>query len=103
MHIFFGQNLSYATGALSLPQLTDFGLTNRLGHFRCKLLNHHVRHKILWYSLQVREILAEYDAHFCPMSLDEAYLDLTEHLEKRKTMTESERTFYQVIIHNCLL
>ena len=45
----------------------------------------------------MREILKEYDPNFCPMSLDEAYLDLTDHLEKRKTMSEEERTYMQVI------
>ncbi|XP_059095948.1 DNA polymerase kappa-like isoform X3 [Tigriopus californicus] len=33
-------------------------------------------------SRQVRAVFREYDANFCPMSLDEAYLDLTEHLEE---------------------
>ena len=41
--------------------------------------------------------MKEYDPNFCPMSLDEAYLDLTDHLEKRKTMSEEERTYMQVI------
>ena len=45
----------------------------------------------------MREILKEYDPNFCPMSLDEAYLDLTDHLEKRKTMAEEERTYMEVI------
>lgn len=44
-------------------------------------------------SKQVREILGVYDPYFCPMSLDEAYFDLTDHLEKRKVMSEDERTF----------
>ena len=44
-------------------------------------------------SKQVRSIMADYDPHFCPMSLDEAYLDITEHLEKRQTLEETERTF----------
>ena len=34
-------------------------------------------------SSQVREILAEYDQNFVPMSLDEAYLDLTDYLKRR--------------------
>ncbi|XP_071952086.1 DNA polymerase kappa-like isoform X2 [Antedon mediterranea] len=45
-------------------------------------------------SKQVREILKEYDPNFCPMSLDEAYFDLTEHLVKRKSLTDKQRTFY---------
>ncbi|XP_033634721.1 DNA polymerase kappa-like isoform X2 [Asterias rubens] len=44
-------------------------------------------------SKQVREILGIYDPYFCPVSLDEAYFDLTDHLEKRKVMSEDERTF----------
>lgn len=43
-------------------------------------------------SKLVKDIIADYDPNFCPMSLDEAYLDITEHLEKRKTMPEMERT-----------
>ncbi|XP_052280237.1 DNA polymerase kappa-like isoform X2 [Dreissena polymorpha] len=40
----------------------------------------------------VKAIITDYDPNFCPMSLDEAYLDITEHLEKRKAMPEIERT-----------
>ncbi|XP_051543389.1 DNA polymerase kappa-like [Myxocyprinus asiaticus] len=43
-------------------------------------------------SAQVREIFSDYDPHFMPMSLDEAYLDITEHLEQRKHWPESMRT-----------
>ncbi|XP_071167055.1 DNA polymerase kappa-like [Mytilus edulis] len=43
-------------------------------------------------SKQVREVLAEYDPNFSPMSLDEAYLDMTEHFEKRFYLSEYERT-----------
>ncbi|GAA6109047.1 DNA polymerase kappa [Tachysurus ichikawai] len=43
-------------------------------------------------SEQVREVFADYDAHFLPMSLDEAYLDITEHLEQRQHWPESLRT-----------
>lgn len=32
---------------------------------------------------EVREILAEYDPDFCPMGLDESYLDLTEYVASR--------------------
>ena len=39
--------------------------------------------------------MSEYDPNFGPMGLDEAYLDLTEHLEKRKNMSEKDRTFSQ--------
>lgn len=41
---------------------------------------------------QVRHIFADYDPHFCPMSLDEAYLNFTRHLEIRQTMSTIERT-----------
>ena len=44
-------------------------------------------------SKEVKSILREYDQNFCPMSLDEAYLDITEHLEKRQFMGDSERTY----------
>jgi nucleotidyltransferase/DNA polymerase involved in DNA repair len=44
-------------------------------------------------SKQVRSVMAEYDPNYCPMSLDEAYLDLTEHLKKRQTYTDQQRTF----------
>ncbi|KAH0628017.1 hypothetical protein JD844_008666 [Phrynosoma platyrhinos] len=42
-------------------------------------------------SKEVREILAEYDPHFMPMGLDEAYLNITEHLEERKNWDEGKR------------
>lgn len=45
-------------------------------------------------SAQVREIFSGYDPHFMPVSLDEAYLDITEHLEQRKHWPESMRTHY---------
>ncbi|XP_039660232.1 DNA polymerase kappa [Perca fluviatilis] len=43
-------------------------------------------------SGEVREIFAEYDPHFQPVSLDEAYLDFTDHLEQRQSWPESLRT-----------
>ncbi|XP_051533060.1 DNA polymerase kappa [Myxocyprinus asiaticus] len=43
-------------------------------------------------SAQVREIFSVYDPHFMPISLDEAYLDITEHLNQRKLWPESMRT-----------
>lgn len=43
--------------------------------------------------LKVREVFADYDPHFLPMSLDEAYLDITEHLEQRQDWPESMRTY----------
>ncbi|KAM4616048.1 DNA polymerase kappa [Polymixia lowei] len=43
-------------------------------------------------SSEIREIFADYDPHFQPLSLDEAYLDFTDHLEQRKSWAESLRT-----------
>lgn len=43
-------------------------------------------------SEEIRQIFADYDPHFQPMSLDEAYLDFTEHLEQRQSWPESART-----------
>ncbi|XP_078349395.1 LOW QUALITY PROTEIN: DNA polymerase kappa-like [Oculina patagonica] len=45
------------------------------------------------YSRQVQEILAEYDPNFAMASLDEAYLDLTEHLKERQENKEKKRFF----------
>lgn len=41
----------------------------------------------------VKSVIADYDPNFCPMSLDEAYLDITEHLQKRGLTLPEERTF----------
>ena len=43
------------------------------------------------YSRQVQEILAEYDPNFAMASLDEAYLDLTEHLKDRQKCKEKTK------------
>ncbi|NXD27623.1 POLK polymerase, partial [Spelaeornis formosus] len=45
-------------------------------------------------SKEVREILAEYDPNFMPMGLDEAYLNITEHLEERLDRPEDKRRFF---------
>ncbi|KAL3063111.1 hypothetical protein OYC64_002820 [Pagothenia borchgrevinki] len=45
-------------------------------------------------SEEIREIFADYDPQFQPMSLDEAYLDFTEHLEQRQSWPESSRTHH---------
>ncbi|NXK39853.1 POLK polymerase, partial [Piprites chloris] len=45
-------------------------------------------------SKEVREILAEYDPNFMPMGLDEAYLNITEHLEERLNWPEDRRRFF---------
>lgn len=43
----------------------------------------------------VRKVFAEYDPNFSSHSLDEAYLDLTDHLKQRKDLTEAQRTFWR--------
>ncbi|XP_058720374.1 DNA polymerase kappa isoform X3 [Poecile atricapillus] len=45
-------------------------------------------------SMLVREVLAEYDPNFMPMGLDEAYLNITEHLEERLNWPEDRRRFF---------
>ncbi|NWX43799.1 POLK polymerase, partial [Steatornis caripensis] len=45
-------------------------------------------------SKEVREILTEYDPNFMPMGLDEAYLNITEHLEERRNWPEDKRRFF---------
>ncbi|XP_048787178.1 DNA polymerase kappa [Lagopus muta] len=45
-------------------------------------------------SKEVKEILAEYDPHFMPMGLDEAYLNVTEHLEERLHWPEDKRRYF---------
>lgn len=44
-------------------------------------------------SHQVRDVLSKYDPNYCPVSLDEAYLNLTAHLEERCTFPRQQRTF----------
>jgi len=44
-------------------------------------------------SERVKNVFAEYDPNYSTMSLDEAYLDITEHLETRCLSSEDERTF----------
>jgi len=45
-------------------------------------------------SEQVREIFAVYDPNFSSVSLDEAYLDITDHLTWRQSSTVEERSFH---------
>ncbi|CDQ62720.1 unnamed protein product [Oncorhynchus mykiss] len=45
-------------------------------------------------SAEVREVFADYDPHFLPMSLDEAYLDISDHLEQRRGWPEALRTHH---------
>lgn len=44
--------------------------------------------------IKVREILTEYDPNFMPMGLDEAYLNITEHLEERLNWPEDKRRHF---------
>ncbi|KAM3939241.1 DNA polymerase kappa [Leptodactylus fuscus] len=44
-------------------------------------------------SKEIREIFSEYDPNFLPLSLDEAYLDITDHLEERLTWPEERRKY----------
>ncbi|XP_006820883.1 DNA polymerase kappa-like, partial [Saccoglossus kowalevskii] len=45
-------------------------------------------------SQEIQHIMGQYDPNFAAMSLDEAYLDLTEHLKLRSSLSEESRTFY---------
>uniref|UniRef100_A0A665VJF0 DNA polymerase kappa n=1 Tax=Echeneis naucrates TaxID=173247 RepID=A0A665VJF0_ECHNA len=45
-------------------------------------------------SNEIREIFADYDPHFQPVSLDEAYLDFTDHVNHRQSWLVSSRTHY---------
>ncbi|XP_035667769.1 DNA polymerase kappa-like [Branchiostoma floridae] len=45
-------------------------------------------------SRQVRDVLGQYDPNFAPMSLDDAYMDLTDYLKLRESLPEEMRTFY---------
>jgi DNA polymerase kappa len=44
--------------------------------------------------LKVKEILAEYDPNFMAMSLDEAYLNITKHLQERQDWPEDKRRYF---------
>ncbi|XP_010280690.1 PREDICTED: DNA polymerase kappa, partial [Phaethon lepturus] len=50
--------------------------------------------KFHYVFIKVREILTEYDPNFMPMGLDEAYLNITEHLEERLNWPEDKRKFF---------
>uniref|UniRef100_A0AC11CAR3 DNA polymerase kappa n=1 Tax=Ovis aries TaxID=9940 RepID=A0AC11CAR3_SHEEP len=45
-------------------------------------------------SREVKEILTDYDPNFMAMSLDEAYLNITKHLEERKNWPEDKRKYF---------
>lgn len=48
---------------------------------------------LLFFS-KVKEILAEYDPNFMAMSLDEAYLNITQHLQERQDWPEDKRRYF---------
>ena len=54
-------------------------------------------HKYRQVSNDVRTILAQYDASYSPMSLDEAYLNFTDHLKSRASLSDDERTYAKVV------
>uniref|UniRef100_A0A8C6W564 DNA polymerase kappa n=1 Tax=Nannospalax galili TaxID=1026970 RepID=A0A8C6W564_NANGA len=45
-------------------------------------------------SKEVKDILAEYDPNFMAMSLDEAYLNITMHLQERQNWPEDRRRYF---------
>ncbi|XP_019785376.2 DNA polymerase kappa [Delphinus delphis] len=45
-------------------------------------------------SREVKEILADYDPNFMAMSLDEAYVNITKHLEERQNWPEDKRKYF---------
>ncbi|XP_014685514.2 DNA polymerase kappa isoform X1 [Equus asinus] len=45
-------------------------------------------------SREVKEILADYDPNFLAMSLDEAYLNITKHLQERQNWPEDKRKYF---------
>ncbi|XP_067948294.1 DNA polymerase kappa-like [Watersipora subatra] len=52
-------------------------------------------------SRVIKAILREYDPHMSPMSLDEAYIDFTEHMKRREELDESERTLPEYSDDSC--
>lgn len=49
-------------------------------------------------SEKIMKIISEYDMNYSAMSLDEAYLDLTDHLAKRLRIDISSRTFPKSLV-----
>ena len=52
------------------------------------------------FSLKAEEVFSQYDPNYAMMSLDEAYMDFTEHLEARLTMADEQKTFDGVLYGN---
>ena len=46
------------------------------------------------FILKVKEILADYDPNFMATSLDEAYLNITTHLQERQNWPEDKRKYF---------
>ncbi|ESO88104.1 hypothetical protein LOTGIDRAFT_126473 [Lottia gigantea] len=49
-------------------------------------------------SKEIRAIMVDYDPNYCPLSLDEAYLDFTDHMKTRETSSDKDRSF---LVKNC--
>lgn len=52
-------------------------------------------------SSEVQTIFQEYDPHFSMMSLDEAYLDFTDHVASRPQMSENEKSVLDELCNEC--
>ncbi|NXI36530.1 POLK polymerase, partial [Galbula dea] len=94
-----------AVGSMSMLSTSNyharrFGVRAAMPGFIAKKLCPHLSivplnfEKYSQVSKEVREILAEYDPDFMPMGLDEAYLNITEHLEKRLNWPEDKRRLF---------
>ncbi|NXX42127.1 POLK polymerase, partial [Tricholaema leucomelas] len=94
-----------AVGSMSMLSTSNyharrFGVRAAMPGFIAKKLCPHLTivplnfEKYSQVSKEVREILTEYDPSFMPMGLDEAYLNITEHLEERVNWPEDKRTFF---------
>ncbi|XP_015507739.1 DNA polymerase kappa isoform X1 [Parus major] len=94
-----------AVGSMSMLSTSNyharrFGVRAAMPGFIAKRLCPHLTivplnfEKYTKVSKEVREVLAEYDPNFMPMGLDEAYLNITEHLEERLNWPEDRRRFF---------
>lgn len=52
-------------------------------------------------SMVCRKILLQYDPNMSPMSLDEAYIDFTNHMQERSNLSDEARTFPQFSEDHC--
>uniref|UniRef100_A0A8C0ZG51 DNA polymerase kappa n=1 Tax=Cyanistes caeruleus TaxID=156563 RepID=A0A8C0ZG51_CYACU len=94
-----------AVGSMSMLSTSNyharrFGVRAAMPGFIAKRLCPHLTivplnfEKYTKVSKEVREVLAEYDPNFMPMGLDEAYLNITDHLEERLNWPEDRRRFF---------